>query len=49
VAFSLAWSEAEVEHGAGGDQALDLVAAFRGELNRCLSAWRMPRIGSIPR
>jgi len=38
VAFSMAWREAGVEPGAGGDQALGLLAAFRGELYRCLTA-----------
>jgi hypothetical protein len=34
VAFSMAWREA----GVGGDQELGLLAAFRGELYRCLTA-----------
>jgi DDE superfamily endonuclease len=38
VAFSMAWREAGVEPGAGEDQPLGLLAAFRGELYRCLTA-----------
>src|SRR5215472_6045849 len=40
VAFSIAWLEAEVEPGAGGDQvqARDRLASFREELYRCLTA-----------
>ena len=38
VAFSMAWLEAGVESEAGGDRALGLLAAFRGELYRCLTA-----------
>jgi DDE superfamily endonuclease len=38
VAFSMAWVEAGVESEAGGDRALGLLAAFRGELYRCLTA-----------
>jgi hypothetical protein len=37
VGFSMAWGEAEVESPAGGDRALGLLAAFRGELYRCLT------------
>jgi len=38
VAFSMAWLEAGVESPAGGDQARGVLAAFRGELYRCLAA-----------
>jgi DDE superfamily endonuclease len=38
VAFSMAWREAGVEPRADEDQALGLLAAFRGELYRCLTA-----------
>jgi hypothetical protein len=38
VAFSMAWREKEVEPGAGADQGPGLLAAFRGELYRCLTA-----------
>jgi len=38
VGFSMAWGEAGVESPAGGDRALGLLAAFRGELYRCLTA-----------
>ena len=38
MAFSMAWREAGVEPGVGGDQAPGLLAAFRGELYRCLTA-----------
>ena len=34
----MAWLEAGVESEAGGDRALGLLAAFRGELYRCLTA-----------
>jgi DDE superfamily endonuclease len=37
VAFSMAWHEAGVEAGAAGDRARGLLAAFRGELYRCLT------------
>jgi DDE superfamily endonuclease len=40
VAFSMAWREAGVETGAGGDQAAELLEAFRGELYRCLGRRR---------
>jgi hypothetical protein len=40
VAFSMAWREAGVEAGAGGDQALGLLEAFRGEVYRCLGRRR---------
>ena len=40
VAFSMAWREAGVETGAGGDQAAGLLEAFRGELYRCLGKRR---------
>ena len=38
MAFSMAWLEAGVESPAGGDQARGVLAAFRGELYRCLAA-----------
>jgi len=38
VAFSMARGEAGVETGAGTGRALGLLAAFRGELYRCLTA-----------
>jgi len=40
VAFSIAWLEAEVEPGAGGDQvqARDRLASFREELYQCFTA-----------
>jgi len=38
VAFSMAWLEAGVESPASGDQARSVLAAFRGELYRCLTA-----------
>jgi hypothetical protein len=38
VAFSMAWPGAGVESPAGGDQALGLLAVFRGEWYRCLTA-----------
>jgi hypothetical protein len=38
VAFSMAWREAGAGPGAGADQAVGLLAAFRGELYRCLTA-----------
>jgi hypothetical protein len=37
VAFSMAWLDAGVETGAGRDQALGLLTAFRGELYQCLT------------
>jgi hypothetical protein len=40
VAFSMAWREAGVETGAGGDQAPGLLEAFRGEVYRCLGRRR---------
>ncbi|HLK79672.1 MAG TPA: hypothetical protein VKU77_39230 [Streptosporangiaceae bacterium] len=40
VAFSMAWREAGVETGAGGDQAAGLLEAFRGEVYRCLGRRR---------
>ena len=40
MAFSMAWREAGVETGAGGDQAAELLEAFRGELYRCLGRRR---------
>ena len=38
MAFSMAWLEAGVESEAVGDRARGLLAAFRGELYRCLTA-----------
>ena len=38
MAFSMAWLEAGVESEAAGDRARGLLAAFRGELYRCLTA-----------
>ena len=38
MAFSMAWLEAGVESPASGDQARGVLAAFRGELYRCLTA-----------
>jgi DDE superfamily endonuclease len=38
VAFSMARGETGAETGAGTDRALELLAAFRGELYRCLTA-----------
>ena len=38
MAFSMARGEAGVETGAGTGRALGLLAAFRGELYRCLTA-----------
>ena len=38
MAFSMAWLEAGVESAASEDQALGRLAAFRGELYRCLTA-----------
>jgi DDE superfamily endonuclease len=38
VAFSMAWREPGVETGPGTDRAPGLLAAFRGELYRCLTA-----------
>ena len=38
MAFSMAWLEAGVESPASGDQARSVLAAFRGELYRCLTA-----------
>ena len=39
VAFSIAWAGSEVELGAGGGgRVRDRLAAFRGELYRCLTA-----------
>ena len=38
MAFTMAWLEAGVEGRAGEDRALGLLAAFRGELYRCLTA-----------
>ena len=38
MAFSMAWLEAGVESEAVGDRARGLLAAFRGELHRCLTA-----------
>ena len=38
MAFSMAWLEAGVETEAGGDRALGLLTAFRGELYGCLTA-----------
>jgi DDE superfamily endonuclease len=40
VAFSMAWREAGAETGAGADQGPGLLAAFRGELYRCLGRRR---------
>jgi len=40
VAFSMAWREAGVETGTGGDQAPVLLEAFRGEVYRCLGRRR---------
>src|SRR6516162_8608850 len=40
VAFSMAWREAGVETGAGGDQAAGPLEAFRGEVYRCLGRRR---------
>ena len=37
VTFSMAWLEAGVESDAVGDRARGLLAAFRGELYRCLT------------
>ena len=38
MAFSMAWLEAGVESPASEDQARGVLAAFRGELYRCLTA-----------
>ena len=38
MAFSMTWREAVVESPAAGDQARGVLAAFRGELYRCLTA-----------
>jgi hypothetical protein len=38
VAFSMAWLGAEVDIRGGQDQALGLLAAFRGELYRCFTS-----------
>ncbi len=38
MAFTMAWLEAGVESEAVGDRARGLLAAFRGELYRCLTA-----------
>ncbi len=40
VAFSMAWRETGVGTGAGGDQARGRLAAFRGEVYRCLGRRR---------
>jgi DDE superfamily endonuclease len=37
VAFSMSWLEDSVQRGPGGDQARGLLAAFRGEVYRCLT------------
>jgi hypothetical protein len=37
VAFNMAWLEAEVGIGGGQDQPASRLAAFRGELYRCLA------------
>jgi hypothetical protein len=36
VAFSMAWHEAGAAGRGGAEQALDRLAAFRGEVYRCL-------------
>ena len=38
MAFSMAWREAAVEPQRQENQARDRLAAFRGELYRCLTA-----------
>jgi len=40
VAFSMAWLAAQVEGTTGEDRARGLLAAFRGELYRCLATYR---------
>jgi len=40
VAFSMAWPQEAVEDGQVGEQARGLLAAFRGELYRCLGKRR---------
>ncbi len=40
MAFSMAWHTAQVEDTTGDDRALGLLAAFRGELYRCLATCR---------
>ena len=38
MAFSMAWLDAGAGSGAGTDRARGALAAFRGELYRCLTA-----------
>jgi DDE superfamily endonuclease len=40
VDFSMAWPQGAVQHGQGGDEARGVLAAFRGELFRCLGKYR---------
>ena len=40
VAFSMAWPQEAVQDGQGGEQARGVLAAFRGELFRCLGKYR---------
>jgi hypothetical protein len=40
VAFSMAWLAAQVEGRTGDDRARGVLAAFRGELYRCLATYR---------
>ena len=37
MAFSMSWLDVAVQRGPGGDQAGGLLAAFRGEVYRCLT------------
>jgi hypothetical protein len=40
AAFSMAWPQEVVQDGQGGEQAHGVLAAFRGELFRCLGKYR---------
>jgi DDE superfamily endonuclease len=40
VAFSMAWLDPDGENADGADRARGLLAAFRGELYRCLATYR---------